>query len=97
MAVTVRQALQHVADNPVMLDDDVLAKPVHELVCRTLFDIANNPQVAVRGSLRRSNRARDMIFNRLVGRRRPGSHPATRTNQSVEFKDLTQSPKEELL
>lgn len=89
MTVTIRQALQHVSDNPVMLDDVILTKPVHELVCRTLFDIANNPQANVRGSLKRANTARSMIFNRMVGRRRPGSHPATRTNNEVTFKDLT--------
>ena len=87
--VTVRQALQQVADYPVPLDDVVIDKPVHELVARTLFDIANHPDAAVRGSMTRANKARRMILDRLVGRRRAGSHPATRTPINIEFVDLT--------
>lgn len=87
--VTVRQALQAVADYPVMLDDNLLQVPTHELVARTLFDIANKPDAAVRGSMTRANRARKMITDRLVGKRRAGSHPATRHHNPVEFVDLT--------
>lgn len=86
---TVRQALQHVADYPDFIDDVLITKPVHELVSRTLYDIANNPDPSVRGSLTRANTARKIILERLVGRRRPGSHPATRNNTEVEFTDLT--------
>ena len=86
--VTVKQALQHVSENPVMLDDVMLTKPVHELVCRTLFEIANNPDGS-KLSLSRANRARNLIYDRLVGRRRAGSHPATNTNSEVTFTDLT--------
>jgi hypothetical protein len=88
-SVTIRQALQQVADYPVMLDDEVIQHPVHELVCRTLFDIANRPDASQRGSMARANKARKMILDRLVGKRRSGSHPATRTNQDLEFVDLT--------
>ena len=87
--VTIREALQAVADNPVMLTDEVIQVPVHELVCRTLFDIANRPDAQVRGSLTRANKARKMILDRMVGRRRAGSHPATRAEVQVEFVDLT--------
>ena len=48
--VTIRQALQHVADFPQPLDDEVLQMPVYELVARSLFDIANRPDASVRGS-----------------------------------------------
>lgn len=87
--VTVRQALQFVADNPVMADDDVLQKPTYELISRTLFDIANRPDDKVRGSLKRANVARKLIMDRLTGRRRPGSHPATRNPIQLDFVDLT--------
>lgn len=87
--VTIRQALQQVADYPQMVDDDLLQKPVYELVARSLYDIANRPDAAIRGSMGRANKARKLILDRLVGRRRPGSHPATRGAVAVDFIDLT--------
>lgn len=87
--VTIRQALQQVADYPVMLDDDLLQKPAHELVARALYEIANNPNANERGSMARANKARKMIMDRLVGKRRAGSHPATRQEVSIDFVDLT--------
>ena len=87
--VSIRDALQRVADNPVMLDDEIIQLPVHELVCRTLFDIANRPDANQRGSMGRANKARKMILDRLVGKRRAGSHPATRNEVSINFVDLT--------
>jgi hypothetical protein len=87
--VTVRQALQQVADYPVPLDDEVIQTPIYELVSRTLFDIANRPDASVRGSMNRANRARKMILDRLVGKRRAGSHPATRVEVSIDFIDMT--------
>lgn len=87
--VSIRDALQRVADNPVMLTDEVIQVPVHELVCRTLFDIANRPDANQRGSMNRANKARKMILDRLVGKRRAGSHPATRTEVPIDFVDLT--------
>lgn len=87
--VSIQQALQQVADHPQMSDDNLLEHKVHELVCRSLFEIANEPQIKVRGSLTRANIARNMIFTRLVGRRRAGSHPATKQKVEVSFVDLT--------
>ena len=87
--VTIRQALQHVADNPVLKTDMLLDVPAHELVSRSLFEIANGAQISERGSLARANVARNMIFNRLVGRRRAGSHPATQVKVELEFINLT--------
>lgn len=86
--VTIRSAIQRCADYPVQVTDDI-DTPVHELVCRTLFDIANRPSVNERGSLTRANKARKMILDRLVGKRRAGSHPATANNAALEFVDLT--------
>ena len=87
--VTIKQALENVSNNPVPHTDELTQLPVHELVCRSLFEIANRPDAAVRGSMARANRARTMILNRLVGRRRAGSHPATKDAVEIEFLDLT--------
>lgn len=87
--VTVRAALQAVADHPDMDTDVLLDVKVHELVARTLFDIANRPDERVRGSLSRANKARAMLMNRLVGKRRPGTAPAARHEDAIEFEDLT--------
>lgn len=86
---TVRQALQYVADNPELVTDEVLVIHVHELIARTLFEIANTPMSGKRNANSRANVARSMIFNRLVGKRASGSHPATRKQTSVEFASLT--------
>jgi hypothetical protein len=86
--VSVRQALQHVADNPELKTDDMIGLPAYELIARTLFDIANGAQLNDKQSMQKANAARNLIFTRLVGRRRPGSHPATRTKQGLKFKNL---------
>lgn len=86
--VTIKTAMQYVADNPVMRSDDMLGLPAHELVVRTLFEIANSPSESP-GSKAAANAARGMIFNRMVGRRKPGSHPATHKKVEIEFVDLT--------
>ena len=87
--MSIPEALQYVADHP----DDVIAEPleapVWKLVSQTLFIIANSPSRTKRGSLLRATRAQKIIFNRLVGTRRPGSHPARRDKTGVEFRDLT--------
>jgi hypothetical protein len=86
---TIRQALQHVADNPVMETDEMLVVPAHELVARTLYEIANSPMTGRTRDASRANVARGMIFNRLVGKRQPGSHPATKQQSAVAFRTLT--------
>ena len=92
---TIQQAMQQVADHPQMADDNLLEHKVHELVCRSLFEIANDPKINVRGSMNRANIARNMIFTRLVGRRKAGSHPATRSKVEVDFVNLTGKAVEE--
>lgn len=86
--VSIRQALQYVADHPEPETDEVLILPVHELVARTLFDIANTPMSGKRGAASKANWAREMIFERMVGKRAPGSHPAVRRKAQVQFVDL---------
>jgi hypothetical protein len=87
--VTIQQSLQHVAANPEMPTDDLIGMPAHELISRTLFEIANGAELGNRKSMAQANIARTMIFTRLVGRRRAGSHPATRKENRIEFADLT--------
>lgn len=87
--VTVRQALQHVADYPVMVGDEVIEAPAWELISRTLYDIANKPDAKQRGSLARANRARKLIMDRLTGKRRAGTAPAVKIKESINFIDLT--------
>lgn len=84
----IREALQYVADHPEprALPIDM---PVWELVSRLLFEIANTPDAKVRGSYTRATRAQKMITDRLVGTRRPGSHPASGHQKQVVFRDLT--------
>jgi hypothetical protein len=86
---TVRQALQHVADYPQPVDDEVITMHTGELIARTLYDIANKPDAEVRGSLTRANRARKMIMDRLAGRRRAGTAPHLKQRVSLNIKDLT--------
>lgn len=87
--VTIRQSLQHVADNPMVDMDRMLELPAHELVCRTLFQIANGADLTDKSSQSRANVARKLIFDRLVGKRRAGTSPATRAQAGLEFHDLT--------
>lgn len=86
--VTVQQALQNVADNPEPKLDPI-DTPVHELIARALFEIANQPDSKVRGSLARANKARRMILERMVGKRRAGTKPVQKTQESIELIDLT--------
>lgn len=87
--VTIRDALQHVADHPTIQTDELIQLPAWELIGRNLYEIANHPEANVRGSMARANKARKMILDRLVGKRRAGSHPATRVPVSLDFIDLT--------
>ena len=86
---TVRQALESTANDPE-IHGDTIAAPVWKLVCVTLFDIANKPDPKVRGAMARATRAQKIILDRMVGLRKPGSHPAQMTNDEIEFLDLTQ-------
>lgn len=87
--VTIPQALQYVADHPVPSSDAPIEMPAWELIARALYDIAQHPNPAVRGSMAQATRAQKMLLDRLVGTRRPGSNPAARKNKDIEFVDLT--------
>lgn len=86
---TIAQALKYVADHPEQETDVTLDMYTWELVARVLFDIANTPNAKVRGSMARATKAQRIIFNRLVGTRRAGTHPAARSTEELEFADLT--------
>lgn len=86
---TVRQALQYVADYPEPVSDDMLLMPTHEIMARTLFDIANKPDANVRGSMTRANKARKLIMDRMAGRRRAGTKPAKKQTVRLTIRDLT--------
>lgn len=85
---SVRAALQYVVDNPELRQAPI-DTPMWELIARTLFDIANNPDASKRGAMRAATNAQKMIADRLVGTRRPGTHPAVARERQVEFRDLT--------
>ena len=87
--VTIRQALQYVADYPEPLTDEVVNMPVYELIARNLFDIANRPDSSVRGSHTRANKARKMILDRMAGKRRSGTKPVVKKDTDLEMLDLT--------
>lgn len=86
---TVREALQHVADYPQPVTDDVITMHTGELISRTLYDIANKPDASVRGSLARANKARRLIMNYLAGRRRAGTAPHQKQVVRLQMRDLT--------
>lgn len=86
---TIRQALQYVADNPELNTEELISVPVNELVARTLFEIANTVTPLQSRTLSRANRAREMILLRLGGKRKAGSHPATRRKNEIKFVSLT--------
>jgi len=86
---TIRQALQYVDDYPEWPDTARLDMPVWEFVARNLFEIANNPDTRVVGSLNKATRAQKIILDRLTGTRRSGTHPAVRNENALVFTDLT--------
>ena len=86
---TVREALQHVADYPQPVDDEVIRMHTGELIARTLYDIANKPDANVRGSMARANKARRLIMNYLAGRRRTGTEPHQKQSVRLRMNDLT--------
>jgi hypothetical protein len=85
---TVRDALAYVANHPEPTEDPVQT-PTWELVGRVLFEVANSPSAKVRGSMARATKAQRMIAERLVGTRRPGTHPAVAREKKLSFVDLT--------
>ena len=91
--VSIKKALDDVAANPKMDRNAWIDQPAHDLICRSLYQVASSADPEVRGSLARARAAQREIFNRTSGTRRPGTHPAAaRKADQVEFEDLTQKP-----
>ena len=88
---TIRQALTYVDRYPDWPETQRLDMPVWELVARNLFDIANQPNVRVRGSMAKATRAQKILLDRLTGTRRQGTNPAVRNSKSLKLRDLTVS------
>jgi len=86
---SVKQALEYVAAHPEYPDIAPLDMPIWELVSRNLFEIANNPDARVQGSMARATRAQKIILNRMTGTRRAGTKPAVRDEIKIIFNDLT--------
>jgi len=85
----VNEALTWVSEHPLPSVTDPIDAPAWELITRNLFHIANSPDPRVRGSMARATRAQKIILDRMVGRRRPGSHPIMTGSESITFVDLT--------
>lgn len=90
---TIRQALRYVERYPEWPEEsqDRLDMPIWEMVARNLFDIANNPDRRVVGSVGRSTRAQKILLDRLTGTRRMGTNPAVRNANTLKLVDLTVS------
>ena len=86
---SIPDALEFVAKHSEPSSDSALEMPVWELVSRELFLIANSFNSKDRGSLNRATIAQGMLMDRMVGRRRPGTHPAQSKDTGIDFVDLT--------
>jgi hypothetical protein len=85
---SVREALDYVARHPAP-ELAPVEMPVWELICRQLFETAHQ----VGGSavqMRRTSTAHKIIFDRLAGKRKPGTHPAqAKQKRELKMVDLT--------
>ena len=86
---SVRNALLYVAAHPDWSGGRPVDSPIWEHVARALFDLANNPDTRVVGSVAKSVKAQKIILDRTTGTRRAGTHPAQRSKVQVQYKDLT--------
>jgi hypothetical protein len=86
---TVKEALEYVARHPEPSRPPI-EMPTWELVARQLFQAANT--IGGNGvTMKRSVGAQKIIFDRLAGKRKAGTHPAVpRTKRKLEVLDLTQ-------
>jgi hypothetical protein len=86
---TVKEALEFVAKHPEPSRPPI-EMPIWELISRQLFEASHK----VGGNalaMKRATAAQKMIFDRLAGKRRPGTHPATvKTKRELKVLDLTQ-------
>jgi hypothetical protein len=85
---SVKEALEYVARHPEP-ELPPIEMPVWELISRQLFETAHQ----VGGSavqMKRTNTAQKIIFDRLAGKRKPGTHPAqSKPKRELKMVDLT--------
>lgn len=85
---SVKEALEYVARHP-QAELPPIEMPVWELISRQLFETAHQ----VGGSavvMKRTATAHKIIFDRLAGRRMPGTHPAqSKGKRELKLVDLT--------
>ena len=70
---SVKDALEYVATHPEWSGGSPLESPLWEHVARALFDMANNPDTRVVGSVAKSVKAQKIILDRTTGTRRAGT------------------------
>ncbi len=84
----VKEALEYVSRHPVP-DRVPIEMPVWELIARQLFEAAH----VVNGNgqqMKRATAAQKIIFDRLAGKRKPGTHPAqSKGKRELKIMDLT--------
>lgn len=85
---TVKEALEYVARHPEPSRIPI-EMPVWELIGRQLFEAAN--RVGGNGvAMKRSVAAQKIIFDRLAGKRKAGTHPAiAKGKRELKVLDLT--------
>lgn len=86
--IPIQKALEQLSNTG--LDQELtLESPTHQHIAHALFTIANSPNPKVRGARARATRAQRLILDRMVGLRKPGSHPAQLKNDEIQFVNLT--------
>lgn len=84
----VKEALEFVAKHPTPSRSPI-EMPIWELVCRQLFEAAHGVG-GTNTALKRSTTAQKIIFDRLAGKRKPGTHPAqSKAKRELKVLDLT--------
>ena len=86
---TVKEALEYVSRHPEPSTVPI-EMPIWELISRQLFEKSEH----VGGSavqMKRTATAQKIIFDRLAGKRKPGTHPAAaKQKRELKIRDLTQ-------
>ena len=88
---SVKEALEYVARHPTPPAIPPLAMPIWELVARQLFEAAGHIG-GNKNQMKVTNAASKIILDRVVGRRKTGTHPAVAQKQQVTIADFTKKP-----
>lgn len=84
---TVKEALEYVSRHPEP-GGDPINMPVWELVARQLFEKAHQAG-GTKTEMKTTAAAQKLIFDRIVGRRKTGTHPAVREEKKIRLIDFT--------